>query len=266
MRHSRGVADTLTAATAIWKTPAVQEPGVENRPLVNADGTPWTGGERCYDAETGHLVQTGLPQMVKATEALWKTPDVPNGGRAMPEGMTLTGRKLDGTKGQVGLENQAKLWKTPRTVAGEYTRDHGQKGAERLTLEGQAATNWPTPAARDHKGENSVDHLTNGTGRLHLDQLPNAVAFLFSHPDPETAPHGRPSFEQMRALHRLLAEGAYSSIQDIYRDHGRRRRAARRTIAIGKHGGPPRVFAGGRRSGRVIGPGGSVRQAIKLSY
>lgn len=38
---------------------------------------------------------------------------------------------------------------------------------------------WPTPAARDFKGANGADHLQNGTGRLHLDQLPNFVAHLW---------------------------------------------------------------------------------------
>jgi len=36
---------------------------------------------------------------------------------------------------------------------------------------------WPTPAARDYKGANSLEHCeVNGTGRKHMDQLPNAVA------------------------------------------------------------------------------------------
>lgn len=38
---------------------------------------------------------------------------------------------------------------------------------------------WPT---RDHKGANSADHLENGTGRLHLGQLPNFVAHLWPTP------------------------------------------------------------------------------------
>ena len=38
-------------------------------------------------------------------------------------------------------------------------------------------TMWPTPAARDYKGANSLEHCeVNGTGRKHMDQLPNAVA------------------------------------------------------------------------------------------
>ncbi len=39
---------------------------------------------------------------------------------------------------------------------------------------------WPTPAARDHKGANSEEHLTSGTGHLHLDQLPNFVEHLWN--------------------------------------------------------------------------------------
>jgi len=43
---------------------------------------------------------------------------------------------------------------------------------------------WPTPAARDYKGANSRAHCkVNGTGRKHMDQLPNAVAHRFR---PET--------------------------------------------------------------------------------
>jgi len=175
----------LSQPTLNWKTPSAQEPGVEHRPLVNRDGSAWTGGERAYDAETGRLVQTGLPQMVKAwgtprasdaqkggpnqsyggggiplpaQAAQWMTPSVPNGGRGMPEGTSPTGTMPNGGKRQIGLDNQAKQ--------------------------------WPTPAARDHKGENSPDHLTNGTGRLHMDQLPNAVAHGFTHPARPTSMRG----------------------------------------------------------------------------
>ena len=145
---------------------------------------------------------------------------------------------------------------TPRTVAGEYTRDGGKKGAERLTLEGQGqnwqtpvaddapdrekgkinsrgepklsaqALQWPTPAARDHKGENSPDHLANGTGRLHLDQLPNAVAFLFSRPAPAIETHG-PTLSQLRPIwHPLRASVTASHGRATWRrlTKGRKRR------------------------------------------
>lgn len=165
-RAERGAGgpDLQEAAESMWKTPSAQEPGVEHRPLINADGTRWTGGERAYDAETGRLVQTGLPQMVKANEKTWGTP-----------------RASDAEKGG---PNQA-------------------FGAGGTPLPAQAA-NWPTPAARDHKGENSADHLTNGTGRLHMDQLPNAVAHGFSHPDQVTEQRGLPSSQWRPTSRRLL--------------------------------------------------------------
>jgi hypothetical protein len=42
---------------------------------------------------------------------------------------------------------------------------------------GTESGSWPTPAARDGKGANSAEHcFVTGTGRKHMDQLPNAVA------------------------------------------------------------------------------------------
>ena len=107
----------------------------------------------------------------------------------------------------------AKLWMTPsvsNSQGNQYTRDRGQPGQERLTLTGQAqqwqtpratdgtkggpnqagskgdlmlpsaAAQWPTPASRDWKGTNSTAHIeTNGTGRRHMDQLPNFVEHHF---------------------------------------------------------------------------------------
>lgn len=83
-------------------------------------------------------------------------------------------------------------------------------GAGGTPLPAQAAQ-WPTPAARDHKGENSPDHLTNGTGRLHMDQLPNAVAHGFTPPDLPTQAHGVPS-SITRPISRRLFRSAMSSV------------------------------------------------------
>ncbi|WP_288199484.1 hypothetical protein [uncultured Pleomorphomonas sp.] len=52
---------------------------------------------------------------------------------------------------------------------------------------------WPTPAARDLKGANSADHLQNGSGRLHLDRLPNFVAHLWSTPRASDGEKGGPN-------------------------------------------------------------------------
>lgn len=104
-------------------------------------------------------------------------------------------------------------WHTPKVARGAYSRDKGQKGAERATLIGQAekrnwatpraedaesagrrvgrgvsdtltaqvaTSSWPTPAARDGKGANAGHG--NRKGRQHMDQLPNYVAHLWPTP------------------------------------------------------------------------------------
>jgi len=135
--------------------------------------------------------------------AMWATPDTPSGGRALPPGTTATGKTPDGRKLTVGLENQATMWGTPRGSDGEKGGPNMSFGAGGHPLPSQAAQ-WPTPASRDHKGENSADHLENGTGRLHLDQLPNFVAHRFSRPDPLTWPHGGMSLRAILNSRRLF--------------------------------------------------------------
>ena len=66
------------------------------------------------------------------------------------------------------------------------------------------AQNWPTPASRDWKGENGEAHLTNGTGRLHMDQLPNAVAHCFTRPDLPTWDGGLTYLSHRQTSRRLL--------------------------------------------------------------
>jgi len=114
---------------------------------------------------------------------LWFTPDVPNGGRALAPEVSLTGMTPDGKKRQVGLANQAV----------------------------RVMETWPTQASRDWKGENSTDHLENGTGRLHLDQLPNFVAHCFTPPAQRTWISGvSPSI--WRPISRRLFRSAMSSV------------------------------------------------------
>jgi hypothetical protein len=78
-------------------------------------------------------------------------------------------------------ENASSFWPGIRIARGGYTRDKGDPTKQRPTLEGLAERwRWPTPAARDWKGINSPDHVTtNGTGKMHLNQLPNFVEHIF---------------------------------------------------------------------------------------
>jgi len=84
----------------------------------------WPTATECGNHNRKGLSQTsgdGLSTAVKN----WQTPNVPNGGRVNPPEMSPTGQMPDGSKRQVGLENQAKQWPTPRTITG------GAESAER---------------------------------------------------------------------------------------------------------------------------------------
>ena len=120
----------------------------------------------------------------------------------------------DGKKRQVGLQNQAirevANWGTPRASDGEKGGPNQSFGAGGMPLPAQAAQ-WPTPAARDWRGENGADHLQNGTGRLHMDQLPNAVAHGFTLPDLPTR-RGGPMSCDTRPISRRLFHSAMSNV------------------------------------------------------
>jgi hypothetical protein len=76
----------------------------------------------------------------QARGQVWMTPNVPNGGRSPAIPMSMTGKKADGTKGQVGLENQVR-WATPRAD------EHGQKNSQdnHMAVSAQVKQTWPTP-------------------------------------------------------------------------------------------------------------------------
>lgn len=180
---------------------------MEARRLVNADGTPWRGGERAYDAATGRLAQTGLEQMAAA---MWPTPMA---GTPARNGNSEAGNNDSSRR---TMELAEALWQTP---ASDSFRSRGGDRKDEMGLDQQARSDlWATPASRDHKGENGPDHLKNGTGRLHMDQLPNQVAHAFRSPLParQTPQHGSPSSE-WRPISRRLFRSAMSNVPAITR-------------------------------------------------
>jgi DNA (cytosine-5)-methyltransferase 1 len=123
-------------------------------------------------------------------------------------------------KDEMGLDQQARHWPlgtnwpTPATIdatrTGQHVRqmtlDSGARGFRKgISLHHEVA-HWPTPAARDHKGANSTEHVeTNGTGRCHLDQLPNFVEHCFS-PQDQATHAGQQSSETRRVLNPQFVE------------------------------------------------------------
>lgn len=201
-----GQAEKLAFAVATWPTPMAGTPAQNgNNAAGNKDFT-----RRAEELAAG----------------LWKTPDVPNGGRSMPDGTTETGLTPDGKKLTVGLENQTRMWGTPRGSDGEKGGPNMSFGAGGTPLPTMAA-HWPTPASRDQKGENGAAHMTNGTGRLHLDQLPNFVAHCFTPPAQRTWTNGVPS-SIWRPISRRLLRSAMSSMSPTSQRRWLRRGAWRK--------------------------------------
>lgn len=133
----------------------------------------------------------------------------------------------------LGLGAAATSWNTPRVSVGKYTRDRGAKGAERLTLEGQASTwqtpvaddmvdraegkwnsrgepklsgqavTWPTPAAQNVKGS-SLDSVTRADGKSRMDILHYRAEQGFTRPDLPTWDGGLTYLSHRQTSRRLL--------------------------------------------------------------
>lgn len=122
------------------------------------------------------------------------------------------------------------MWRTPTddTQRGAAVDPQSRlKDHHTINLQDQAVW-WPTPAARDHKGENGPAHLRNGTGRLHLDQLPNYVMHLWNTPTAaeslvgSRSPDGKRSLGlnvQSKSFHQDLETSSAGS-ESSANDHG----------------------------------------------
>ena len=141
-----------------------------------------TGSEDAWDrwAQDGRTTGCRLRNQVQSKA--WPTPrSMDSTCEESPE--TWAARKdrkaAEGINLQYPLQIAAREWPTPR--AGNPGSRAPGTGGKVLSEE---AKNWPTPAARDVKGENSAEHcLETGTGRKHMDQLPNFVAHGFQAED-----------------------------------------------------------------------------------
>jgi hypothetical protein len=117
-------------------------------PLTSAHESGYWPTPDTVSAEHPGMVKTRggqihLPQAVN----MWPTPNVPNGGRALPAGTSPTGITPDGKKRQVGLENAVKMWPTP--TAEDSQCKGNQSGRDRFTAcGGEVVSNTAHDGAR----------------------------------------------------------------------------------------------------------------------
>jgi hypothetical protein len=99
-------------------------------------------------------------------------------------------------------------WTTPTLddVNNITRRSGAQKSLARDAYQWQTpARAFPTPSARDAKGENHSRHLAVARGRKHMDQLPNFIAHSDSSPQRLIdSPNGQTSSSDSPALPRRL--------------------------------------------------------------
>lgn len=145
--NGNGMGTPLAMSAKMWPTPATRDHKGANGPDHLENGT-------------GRLHLDQLPNFV---EHLWYTPNVPNGGRTLSEDISPTGMTADGVKRQVGLENQARLWATPRGIEGEKGGRWQQSGdaPKVLTLTGQALSLPDRPISTDGDGSSHIRRTLN---------------------------------------------------------------------------------------------------------
>ncbi len=135
---------------------------------------------------------------IREQASQWLTPNVPNGGRSVPEALVQSkGMTEDGEKRTVGLESQVKFWGTPqardyRSPDSPDSPNYQRKLREGYTIDlNSQASNWqddpavvsawPTPASRDYRTPNleSLESLEDRGGGTKGEQLPNFIEHHF---------------------------------------------------------------------------------------
>lgn len=112
-----------------------------SRQLVAAAAAYWST-PRASDGEKGGPNQSfgagGQPLPAQAYHtAMWPSPTLPSGGQTWPAGTTLAGKKPDGTKAQVTLQNVVTaIWPTPMagTPAQNGNSEAGNNDSSRKTV------------------------------------------------------------------------------------------------------------------------------------
>jgi hypothetical protein len=180
--------------------------------MSESDGFVWPGAWPTPDCNTSTYSNGHMGQNIREAASMWMTPKAITGG-------ANSQREQRGAGGP-DLQEQVQTWPvaldpsyqdmTPeeaKRVPTGHTNAYWLRMAakeEELGITPEMLSRgqtWPTPAARDAKGANSSEHvMTNGTGRMHMDQLPNFVEHHFLRLGQQT-PSGETSSTPVVSVH-----------------------------------------------------------------
>ena len=150
---------TSDNASGVWPTPAAQNPGWKNIPVVDKDGNPPTHfHQRFYHAETGRLVERGLEQAVQ-----WPTPLAQEAKHGTVTDWELTTDHV-GTKESLRVKvakAEQPQWRTP-VAADAAERKKGLVNSRNEPCLSAQVLNWPTPTAMTG-GEGVAPSHVDGT-------------------------------------------------------------------------------------------------------
>lgn len=188
----------LEEQTRRWQTPATdsfRSRGGDRKDEMGLDRQARTWSTpRASDGEKGSINQSfgagGVPLASQA--AHWRTPQAGDSkrGKTSKRGTTAS-RGYQDQAGRHSLATEVSNWPGPSVMmtgdaTSPQTFEERQRRQKAKGINGNgcgpdlamAAKTWPTPATRDYRGTNSPDHVTHrSTGAMHLDQLPNFVAY-----------------------------------------------------------------------------------------
>lgn len=226
----KGFGETYASLVSRWREDCSRRRKLARAMSVSASSssawrTPTSGSENQLrgNGQTVHgafqRVEAGHTLNLQDQVALWYTPNVPNGGRTLGEGTSPTGVTADGVKRQVGLENQARWWSTPRSSDGEKDGPNQAFGAGGIPLPAQSvdvqayidSNTWPTPTAMNRpRSEETLEKARavrkekagQNTVPLYLEDL----VVRYSPQDPLTSTDGVEPSTERRSLNPLFVE------------------------------------------------------------
>lgn len=201
-----GFAETFTSLASRWREDCSRRQKLARRTRESvssssawptASARDWKGSNQEEMHDRG---SKGAP--LNEVAVLWYTPNVPNGGRTLSADTSPTGKRVDGVKRQVGLENQANWWSTPRATDGEKGGPNQSFGAGGMPLPAQTCQ-WPTPRVTNNGGHGNGERALDPTNCRLED---TAAGFQHSLQAQETQTDGDTSSPGRRSLNPLFVE------------------------------------------------------------